>query len=96
VPAHIRTFLHISSILITTGVKWRRLVTQGGEHFRDFPVAAVLAEEHKQARASTTKPSKGNRVVHSSRAKTGFGGMITVTVVLLIAQLITGARAFPL
>jgi hypothetical protein len=34
--------------------------------------------------------------VHSSRAKTGFGGMITVTVVLLIAQLITGARAFPL
>ena len=31
----------------------------------------------------------------SKRAKTGFGGMITVMAVLLIAQLITGMRAFP-
>jgi hypothetical protein len=34
--------------------------------------------------------------VLSSRAKTGFGGMITVTAVLLAMQLITGIRAFPL
>jgi hypothetical protein len=34
--------------------------------------------------------------VLSSRAKTGFGGMITVAAVLLLVQLITGVRAFPL
>ena len=31
-----------------------------------------------------------------SRAKTGFGGMITVGAVLLAIQLITGVQAFPL
>jgi hypothetical protein len=30
------------------------------------------------------------------RTKTGFGGIITVTAVLLAAQLISGLRAFPL
>jgi hypothetical protein len=34
--------------------------------------------------------------VFSSRAKTGFGGMITVGAVLLAIQFITGVRAFPL
>jgi hypothetical protein len=31
-----------------------------------------------------------------SRAKTGFGGMITVGAVLLAIQFITGVQAFPL
>jgi hypothetical protein len=30
------------------------------------------------------------------RARTGFGGIIAVTAVLLFVQLITGVRAFPL
>ena len=34
--------------------------------------------------------------VLSSRAKAGFGGMITVNAVLLIIQLFTGVQAFPL
>jgi len=34
--------------------------------------------------------------VFSSRAKTGFSGMITVSVVLLAMQILTGVRAFPL
>jgi hypothetical protein len=42
------------------------------------------------------RKSKGNVTVLSSRAKTGFGGMITITVVLLVMQFITGAQAFPL
>jgi hypothetical protein len=45
--------------------------------------------------ASDTKP-KGNVAVLSSRAKTGFSGMITVSVVLLAIQIITGVQAFPL
>jgi hypothetical protein len=44
---------------------------------------------------STTK-FKGAVTVLSSRAKTGFGGMITISVVLLAVQLITGVQAFPL
>jgi hypothetical protein len=39
---------------------------------------------------------QGNGAVLSTRAKTGFGGMITVTAVLLAVQLITGIQAFPL
>jgi hypothetical protein len=34
--------------------------------------------------------------VLSSRAVTGFGGMITVGAVLLVIQFITGIQAFPL
>jgi hypothetical protein len=34
--------------------------------------------------------------VFSSRARTGFGGMITVSAVLLAMQFITGIQAFPL
>lgn len=30
------------------------------------------------------------------RTKTGFGGMVTVSVVLLLFQLISGVQAFPL
>jgi hypothetical protein len=45
--------------------------------------------------ASDTKP-KGNVAVLGSRAKTGFSGMITVSVVLLAIQIITGVQAFPL
>jgi len=39
---------------------------------------------------------KGDVTVIGSRAKTGFGGMITVSVVLLAMQFITGVQAFPL
>jgi len=39
---------------------------------------------------------KGDVAVLSSRAKTGFGGMITVSAVLLLVQFITGVQAFPL
>ena len=39
---------------------------------------------------------KGYVAVFSSRAKTGFGGMITVSAVLLAIQFITGVQAFPL
>jgi hypothetical protein len=34
--------------------------------------------------------------VLSNRAKAGFGGMITVSAVLLAVQFITGVQAFPL
>jgi len=34
--------------------------------------------------------------MHSDRLRTGFGGMIAVTAILLAAQLITGVQAFPL
>jgi hypothetical protein len=34
--------------------------------------------------------------VFGSREKAGFGGMITVSVVLLAMQIITGVQAFPL
>jgi hypothetical protein len=39
---------------------------------------------------------KGDVAVLCSRARTGFGGMITVGVVLLAIQLISGVQAFPL
>ena len=45
--------------------------------------------------ASTTK-FKGAVTVLASRAKTGFGGVITVSAVLLAIQFITGVQAFPL
>jgi hypothetical protein len=45
--------------------------------------------------ASTTK-FKGAVTVLGSRAKTGFGGVITVSAVLLAIQFITGVQAFPL
>jgi hypothetical protein len=34
--------------------------------------------------------------VLSSRAKTGFSGIITVSAMLMVMQFITGAQAFPL
>jgi hypothetical protein len=34
--------------------------------------------------------------VFNSRARAGFGGMITVSAVLLAVQIITGIQAFPL
>jgi hypothetical protein len=34
--------------------------------------------------------------VLSYRATTGFGGLIVVTAILLVVQLITGIRGFPL
>lgn len=39
--------------------------------------------------------SRGHFVL-SYRATTGFGGLIVVTAILLVTQLITGFRAFPL
>jgi hypothetical protein len=40
--------------------------------------------------------AKGERDVFISRAKAGFGGMVTVSAVLLAVQLISGIQAFPL
>jgi hypothetical protein len=34
--------------------------------------------------------------VFGTRARTGFGGMITVSAILLFIQFITGVQAFPL
>lgn len=39
---------------------------------------------------------KREAAVLGSRAKTGFGGIITITMVLLAMQLATGVQAFPL
>jgi hypothetical protein len=39
---------------------------------------------------------KGYGTVVSTRAMTGFGGIITVSAVLLAVQFITGIQAFPL
>ena len=45
---------------------------------------------------ASSNEDKGDVAVLSSRAKTGFSGMITVSVVLLAMQIITGVQAFPL
>jgi hypothetical protein len=63
--------------------------------FQVFLVAGEPIEEHMTTHASMTK-SKGNVAVFNSRAKTGFSGMITISVVLLAMQFITGVQAFPL
>jgi hypothetical protein len=39
---------------------------------------------------------KGDVTVLSSRARTGFGGMITVSALLLAMQIFSGVKAFPL
>jgi hypothetical protein len=39
---------------------------------------------------------KGNGAVFGSRARTGFGGIISVSAVLIAMQIITGVQAFPL
>lgn len=48
---------------------------------------------HWNTHASNVKP-KGERDVLVSRAKAGFGGMITVSSVLLAIQLITRLQGF--
>jgi hypothetical protein len=65
------------------------------EHFRVFPVAAKSGWEH-MASYRFTSEIRGNGAMLSSRARTGFGGIITVAAVLLAAQFITGVQAFPL
>ncbi|HEV2593945.1 MAG TPA: hypothetical protein VGU01_01950 [Sphingomicrobium sp.] len=40
--------------------------------------------------------SEGEMAVLSTRAKAGFGGMITISAVLLAVQFFTGVQAFPL
>jgi len=64
------------------------------EHFRDFPVAPQPGSNHTALHRFIAK--QGNGAVLNSRARTGFGGMITVAAVLLVTQLITGVQAFPL
>jgi hypothetical protein len=39
---------------------------------------------------------KGNKTVLGIRAKAGFGGIFTVSTVLLAIQFFTGVQAFPL
>jgi hypothetical protein len=63
-------------------------------HFRDFPVAAKSGWE--QMAAYRFIANRGNGAVLSSRARTGFGGIVTVAAVLLAVQLVTGIHAFPL
>ena len=60
-----------------------------------FLVAGEAISADIAAHASMTT-TEGNVAVLSSRAKTGFGGMITVSAVLLAIQFITGVQAFPL
>jgi hypothetical protein len=63
--------------------------------FQVFLVAGEPSEEHMATYASSSEV-KGDVTVLSSRARTGFGGMITVSVVLLAMQIFTGVQAFPL
>jgi hypothetical protein len=65
------------------------------DDFRDFPVAGKSASEHMAA-YRINREIRGNGAVLSSRARTGFGGIVTVAAVLLAAQFITGVQAFPL
>jgi len=64
----------------------------------DFQVFLVADEPRwaDMATHASRRISKRNVAVLGSRAKTGFGGMITVSAVLLAIQLITGVQAFPL
>ena len=58
-------------------------------------MAGERLQEHMRATLHR-ESSKGDVAVLSSRAKTGFSGIITVSAVLMIMQFITGAQAFPL
>jgi hypothetical protein len=58
-------------------------------------VAPEPAWEDTSTNASTTNNREYGAVL-SSRVKTGFGGMITVTAILMAVQLISGVKAFPL
>jgi hypothetical protein len=71
-----------------------RNISAKDEHFRDFPVAADSLSGDKAAYALSR--TQGDGAVLNSRARTGFGGMITVTAVLFVVQLVTGVQAFPL
>ena len=64
-----------------------------GAHFQTFPVAGEPAEADIGTQGAVR--SKGYVTV-SSRTKAGFGGMMTVSAVLLAIQFITGIQAFPL
>ena len=57
-----------------------------------------MADEGLQEHMRTTlhREVQGDVAVLSSRAKTGFSGIITVSAVLMFMQLITGVQAFPL
>jgi len=73
-------------------------ITNGADesvHFQVFLVVRDAVEEHMATQASKTK-SKGDVAVLSSRAVTGFGGMVAVSAILLAVQFISGVQAFPL
>lgn len=71
--------------------------TAGADESGDFQVFLVAAEPAREHMAPNfTQVIKGDVAVIGSRARTGFGGMITVTAVLLVVQLISGVQAFPL
>ena len=64
----------------------------------DFQTLPVAAAKRKADTALNAKPprtcERGNMFI--SRAKTGFGGIITVSAVLFVTQLIQGIQAFAL
>ena len=63
-------------------------------HFQHLPMAVRTGAEHMQDHSSTSVQGATN--VFGSREKAGFGGMITVSVILFAMQIITGVQAFPL
>jgi hypothetical protein len=65
------------------------------DDFRDFPVAADRAPGHK---ADTRFHARGIRgqAVFSDRMATGFGGVMVVTIILLVVRLLAGVKALPL
>jgi hypothetical protein len=63
----------------------------------DFQLFLVAAEPAQRDKAPKLRGgSQRGITVLSIRSKAGFGGMITVSAVLIAAQFITGVQAFPL
>lgn len=77
---------------------WRNVrcrLTDTGEHFRDFPVAADSRSGARKPGLLGMQADRG-RAVFSERLAAGFGGLIIVMMILFAAQMATGVRAFPL
>jgi hypothetical protein len=68
----------------------------GNVDFQVFLVADEPLRADMETKLQRREVKQGDVTVFSSRAKTGFSGMITVSVVLLAMQILTGVRAFPL
>jgi hypothetical protein len=63
----------------------------------DFQLFLVAAEPRQEDKAPKLRGGSPRGItVLSIRSKAGFGGMITVSAVLIVVQFITGVQAFPL